>query len=117
MKKLILLMLLLVFTGCAGTNIQTTGKALLVTEQTILGIHEAFRVPCSSGIVPAADCRQVDIIVNESKGVYDAAVDAAILGIQAGTTGGDAQAKQEAFTRLTTSLIAMAIKYSIGVPK
>ena len=41
------------------------------TKDTIINLHESFRVPCKTGTIPADTCKEVDKLTNESKLIYD----------------------------------------------
>ena len=116
MKRILVGFMLLGLLGCTTTkpvdpNV-ALGKSLLATKDTIINVHESFRVPCKTGVVPADVCKHVDTLTTESKPIYDAAVDAAVLGLQTGNTS-DAKAKQETLEKLAGDMIALSIKYSV----
>lgn len=117
-KVLIALLLSVTLAGCATTGTTpadpsiTAGNSLLATQQTIVNTHEAFRLPCSQGIVAPVDCKKVDQITSDAAPAYDAAVDALILGIQSGNTA-DYVIKKQVFDKLLGDMVALALKYSI----
>ena len=118
MKKLLLsLLLILSLTSCATTpsitSDITTGKTLIATKDTIINLHESFRVPCKTGTIPADTCKEVDKLTNESKLIYDSAADAALVYLRSGTTSDLAsyQAQQAQFVKLLGDITALSIKY------
>lgn len=121
MKKLLIALTLLFSVAIAGCATMggvpadpaiTTGNTLLATQQTIVNTHEAFRLPCSQGVVAPVDCKKVDQLTADAGPAYDAAVDALILGIQSGNTA-DYLVKKQAFDKMLGDVVALALKYSI----
>jgi hypothetical protein len=115
MKKLLTIGLLLFVAGCATTqdpNI-AAGNSLLATQQTIINIHESFRTPCKTGVVPKDVCQQVDKLTFDSMPIYDAAVDASIVEMQSGVASVDAKAKKEALEKLAGDMVALSVKYGV----
>lgn len=117
---LLALCLLTVCSGCATTSTTTTptdpavtsGNVLIGTQQTIVNVHEAFRAPCLSGAIPAADCQQVDQLTAQAAQAYDAAAAANIVALQTGSTA-DYTAKKQALDTLIGNMTALALKYAI----
>ena len=119
MKQILLsLLLILSLTSCATTPSTTsditTGKTLIATKDTIINLHESFRVPCKTGTVPADVCKEVDTLTTEAGPIYDAAADAALLYLKSNnaTDLASYQAKNEQFIKLLGDITALTIKYS-----
>jgi hypothetical protein len=105
--------------GCGTTGTATTpdpavtsGNVLIGVQQTIVNIHEAFRAPCLSGVIPAADCQKVDQLTAQAEPAYDAAAAANIVALQTGSTA-DYTAKKAALDTLIGDMTALAVKYAI----
>lgn len=119
MKKLLLVCLLSIsLLGCLKAGTETTditnGKTLIATKETIINLHESFRVPCKTGTVPADVCKEVDTLTTEAGPIYDAAADAALLYLKSNnaTDLASYQAKNEQFIKLLGDITALTIKYS-----
>ena len=121
MKKFLLLLPVLLlcscttFSGKTDTPQITAGKSLLAIQTEIVSIREAISVPCQKGIIAPADCSSMELIYQQSKPAYDAAVDAAVIALTSGTST-DAitfQSKQEALQALSTDIITIAAKYGV----
>jgi hypothetical protein len=121
MKRLILLPLLFSLSACATFSGQTdtpqitAGKSLLAIQTTIVSTRTAIGVPCQKGLIAPADCTSMDLIYQQSKPAYDAAVDAATIALTSGTATDAAtfQTKQDALLDLQTQILGLAAKYGI----
>lgn len=101
--------------GKAEAPVVTAGKSLLALKEIIVGTREAITVPCQQGIIPVDACRQMDDWYNQSKSVYDAAVDAEILALRGGSetdlrTAGEKQAQ---LAQLASQIAALALRYHV----
>ena len=121
MKKFLLLLPILLlcscttFSGKTDTPQITAGKSLLAIQTEIVSIRESISVPCQKGIIAPADCSSMELIYQQSKPAYDAAVDAAVIALTSGTST-DAiafQQKQEALQALSIDIITIAAKYGV----
>lgn len=97
--------------GCAN-NQQVIGKTLLATQQEIVSTHELFRSPCKTGVVKKETCIKVDEITDKAKPIFDAAVDATVLGIDTGDNT-TAQAKAAELATLLADLTTLATQYGL----
>lgn len=120
MKKFLLIPLILLLSACATTSgtdapAMTAGKSLLALKEVIVGTREAITVPCQQGIIPVDACRQMDDWYNQSKPVYDAAVDAEILALRGGSAADirTAEEKQAQLAALASEIAALALKYNV----
>jgi len=120
LKKMTLLLLALLLSACStpGTTPDPAiiaGNTLLAAQGTIVNIRKQVAVPCQQGVIPQDVCQQIGSIYEQSKPIYDAAVDAETLALSNPTTANqtDAQAKQQAILNLATEITAIAVKYGI----
>lgn len=121
MKKFLLIPLILLLSACATTSgktdapAMTAGKSLLALKEVIVSTREAITVPCQQGIIPAGACHQMDDWYNQSKPVYDAAVDAEILALRGGSAADirTAEEKQAQLAALASEIAALALKYNV----
>jgi hypothetical protein len=124
MKRLIIgLACVLSLTGCVTAGTTTTkvdptivaGNSLYAAQQTILNVRKGAVTPCKTGLIPKPVCAQISDIYEQSKPVYDLAVDADILYMTTPTPGNQAEANAKAmkFMEFVTNASAIALKYSI----
>lgn len=121
MKKLLLIPLLLLSActtvgGKTDTPQMVAGKSLLAIQQTIVATRQAIVTPCQRGTISVADCRQMDDWYNQSKPVYDAAVDAemvSLAGVQLEGVGLPAPDYRTQLLGLETEIVALALKYGV----
>lgn len=116
MKNLLLLILLFSLSACATVPSNSdptivTGKSLLTVKESIVNARIAISDPCIKKVIPASECKAADDYYNQSKLVYDTAVDTLITGV------GDPVAAQASLTSLLGNMTAILIKYNVGGAK
>ena len=116
MKKLALLVAAFVLCSCATSSEQVQTKSLLTLRETIINSRAAITEPCQKGIMPKDECVKFDDYYQQSKKLYDTAVDAQIVML---TTGDTTKATEStaALSSLVGNMTTLLIKYNIGGAK
>ena len=83
--------------GCAGKSAQTSTKAFVAAQGTMLEIFRAADRSCSAGILNQTQCDKISSAYNKAKSSYNAAATAMQAAIRAGEAGKDATSAWEKF--------------------
>ena len=121
MKKILAsLCACVIISGCAG-NLSgakkdpaiIAGNSLYAAQQTIVNIRRSVVEPCKTGIIPKETCIQISDLYEQSKPVYDLAVDATLLYMKTPdpTNKAAVDAKTIEFLKFVTDATALAMKY------
>lgn len=128
MKKVIVALLAaLCLSGCVTTGTTPVkadpaiiaGNSLYAAQQTIVNIRRNVVPPCKAGTIPKDVCAQISEIYEQSKPVYDLAVDAELLYMTSPTPGNKAEvdAKTAKFIEFIANASVIAVKYSVKETK
>jgi hypothetical protein len=109
MRKLSLLLLLSLLSGCASAPV--AGKSLLAIKQEILAVRTAVGVPCQNGTIPQDACKQIDALYKQAGPIYDSAVDAEILALRSSDPNSKVDLTQ--LMQLDSELVTLAAKYGL----
>jgi len=114
-NRFLMIMLVILLAGCAGTQQQNAAKAMLVTQAAIVEVATAADQLCTAGTLTQAQCDEVKDAYEYARVHYDLAEAALSTAIR--TDSDEAWTNytilHESFQRIYGDFLKVALKYGI----